>query len=103
MDQSLVPLLTPFNNDEWKMKIINFLKSKRLFRIKMGTKIEPLLDVENPKWLNKCDKFYGILSLYVSPNILDQIISIESPNEIWTTLEVLFGDKGDLRGNHLEI
>ena len=68
----------------------------------MGIEIEPLLDAEKPKWLNRYDKAYGILCLSVSPNILDQIISIESPIEIWTTLEGFFGKKDDLRENHLE-
>ena len=97
MDRSLVPLLTPFNYDEWKMKMMNFLKRKRLFEITMGTEAEPLLDAEKPKWLNRYDKAYGIMCLSVSPNILDFIISIESPIEIWTTLEGLFGKKDDLR------
>ena len=48
----------------------------------MGTEIEPLLDVEKPKWLNRYDKAYGIMCLSISLNILDQIISIKSPNEI---------------------
>ena len=102
MDRRSVPLLTPFNYDEWKTKMKNFLKRKRLFEITMGTETEPLLDAEKPKWLNRYDKAYGILCLSVSPNILDQIISIESPIEIWTTLEGLFGEKDDLSGNHLE-
>ena len=89
MDRSSVPLLTPFNYDEWKMKMMIFLKRKRLFEITMGIETEPLLDAEKPKWLNRYDKAYGILCLSVSPNILDQIISIESPSEIWTTLEVI--------------
>lgn len=83
--------------------MIIFLKRKSFFEITMGTETEPLLDVEKPKWLNRYDKAYGILCLSVSPNIIDQIISIESPNEIWTTLEGLFGKNDDLRENHLEI
>ena len=102
MDRSSVPLVTPFNYDEWKMKMMNFLKRKRLFEITMGIETKPLLDVEKPKWLNRFDKAYGVLCLSVSPNILDLIISIESPIEIWTTLEGLFGKKDNLRENHLE-
>ena len=102
MDRSSVPLLTPFNCDEWKMKMMNFLERKRLFEITMGIETEPLLDAKKPKWLNIYDKAYGILCLFVSPNILDQIISIKSPIEIWTTLEGLFCEKDDQRGNHLE-
>ena len=79
MDRSSVPLLTPFNCDEWKMKMMNFLERKRLFEITMGIETEPLLDAKKPKCLNKCDKVYGILCLSISHNILDHIISIESP------------------------
>ena len=82
MNRRSVPLLTPFNYDEWKMKMMNFLKRKHIFEITMGIDTKPLLDVENPKLLNRYDKAHGILCLFVSPNILDKIISIESPNEI---------------------
>ena len=82
MDRSLVPLLTPFNYDDWKLKMMNFLKSKCLFRITMGTEIEPLLDAKKTRWINGYDKAYGIICIVVSPNIFDHIISIESPNEI---------------------
>ena len=71
MDQSFVPLLTPFNYDEWKMKMMNFLKGKRLFKITMGIETKPLLDAEKTKWINRYDKAYGILCLSISPNILD--------------------------------
>ena len=71
MDRSSLPLLTPFNYDEWKMKMMNFLKREHLFEITMRTNTEPLLDAKKPKWLNKYDKAYGIPCLSVSPNILD--------------------------------
>ena len=58
------------------MNITKFMKRKCIFGITMGTKIEPLLDDENLKWLNRYDKAYGILRLFASPNILDHIISI---------------------------
>ena len=77
MDRSSVPLLAPFNYDEWKMKMMDFLKRKHIFRIIMGTETEPLLDIEKPKLINRFDKACGILCLSVSPNILDYIISIE--------------------------
>ena len=68
----------------------------------MRTNTKPLLDAKKPKWINRYDKAYYIMCLYFSPNIVDQIISIESPYEIWTTLEGLFGKKDDLGENHLE-
>ena len=43
MDQSSTPLLTPFNYDEWKMKMINILKRKRIFEITMGTEKKPMV------------------------------------------------------------
>ena len=71
MDRSSFLPINPFNYEEWKMKMPIFLKRKHIFGITTGTKREPLFDVENPKWLNRFKKSYGILCLYVSPNILD--------------------------------
>ena len=53
------------------MKMPIFLKRKCIFGITMGTETKPLFDVENPKWLNRFEQAYGILCLYVSPNIID--------------------------------
>ena len=56
MDRSSVPLLTPFNYDEWKMKMMDFLKRKRLFKITMGTETKPLLDDEKTNGLTYMTK-----------------------------------------------
>ena len=45
---------------------------------------------------------YGRLCLSVSRDILYEIINIESPHEIWTTLKGLYGDENDLEERHLE-
>ena len=70
-DQSSFLPINPFNYEEWKLKTPIFLKRKRIFGITMGAEMEPLFDVENPKLLNRFEKSYGILCLYVSPSILD--------------------------------
>ena len=71
MDRRSFLPINPFNYEEWKLKMPIFLKRKCIFGITTGTEMEPLFDVENPKWLDRFEKAYGILCLYVYPNILD--------------------------------
>lgn len=97
--QSQVLLLTPFNYYEWKSKMFLFLRSRGLFKIMMGTKVESTPNVEKLKWFNRCDKAYGLLYLFVSLDLLFHIESANSPNQIWTTLEGLFGKQDVLRGH----
>ena len=59
-------------------------------------------DEDKPKWFNKCDEAYGILCLSISPNFLFHIESLDTPNEIQTKLETLFGTQDSMRGHMLE-
>jgi len=68
----------------------------------MGIKFESILDDENMKWFNICDEAYGLLCLSISLDLLFHIKFGSSPNQIWTTLEGLFGKHNVLRGHHLE-
>ena len=58
----------------------------------MQIKFEPILDDENMKWFNKCDESYGLLCLSISLDLIFHIKFGSSPNQIWTTLEGLFGE-----------
>jgi hypothetical protein len=42
-------ILTPFNYFEWKPKIELLLQSKGLYRLTMGTEVEPTLAIEKSK------------------------------------------------------
>jgi hypothetical protein len=68
----------------------------------MGIKFEPILDDENMKWLNVCDEAYGLLCLSISLDLLFHIKFSSSPNQIWTTLEGLFGKHDVSIRHHLE-
>ena len=68
----------------------------------MGLETEPIKDEDKSKWFNKCDEAYGTLCLSVSPDLLFHIESLNSPNEIWTKLETLFGTQDLMRGHMLE-
>ena len=73
--------------------ILLHLRSKGVYQIVMGIETEPILEDEKSDWLNKSDIAYGRLCLSVSRDILYEIINIESPHEIWTTLKGLYGDE----------
>ena len=68
----------------------------------MDVEKEPTTDTEKIKWFNHCDEAYGLLCLSVSPNLLFHIESAKTPNEVWKTLETLFGKLDVMRGQELE-
>ena len=68
----------------------------------MGLETEPAKDEDKPKWFNKCDEAYGTVCLSVSPDLLFHIESLDTPNEVWTKLETLFGTQDSMRGHMLE-
>ena len=59
-------MLTPFNFFEWKAKMVIQLRSKGLFRVTMGTEVEPNSIVQKAKYFNKLDEAYGFLCLRIS-------------------------------------
>ena len=68
----------------------------------MGLETELDKDEDKPKWFNKCDEAYGTLCLYISLDFLVQIESLDTPFEIWTKLETIFGTQDSMRGHMLE-
>jgi hypothetical protein len=91
-------LIVPHNYLEWKPKILLLLRSRGLYQITMATKVEPNSADVKIDFLNRQDMAIGFIFLSISPEILHQVYeeSQESnPNELWTRLEVLFGNKED--------
>ena len=68
----------------------------------MGLETKPDKGEDKPKWFNKCDEAYGTLCLFVSPDFLFHIESLDTPNQIWLKLEILFGTQDSMRGHMLE-
>ena len=63
---------------------------------------EPNVVIEKAKWHNRLDEAYGLLCLYISPDILFHLYGFTTPNQVWTKLESLFRVKDVLRAHQLE-
>ena len=59
-------MLTPFNLFDWKEEMVIQLRSKSLYRVTMGTEVEPNSDVEKAKYFNRLDEAFGLLCLSIS-------------------------------------
>jgi hypothetical protein len=96
MDYSSEILLTSHNYLEWKKKIIIMLICRGLYQITMEMEVEPDSADEKNDFLSRQDMAIGCILYFISPEILHQVYddSQESnPNELWTILEVLLGNK----------
>jgi hypothetical protein len=49
------------------------------------------------------DDAFGLICMSMSPELLFHIEACATPNEIWTTLEGLFGKQDKMRGHMLKI
>ena len=88
---SLVPLLSLFSNySEWKKKMIASLMRQGLYRVSIGLG-EESFESEND-WLNECDAAFGTIALALSPSLRYLSRSIEYPKELWTRLDITFGN-----------
>jgi hypothetical protein len=64
----------------------------------MAMEVEPDSADEKNDFLNRQDMAIGFIFLSISPEILHQVCDVTqefTPNELWTILEVLFGNKED--------
>jgi hypothetical protein len=62
----------------------------------MATEVEPDSTDEKNDFLNRQDMAIGSIYMNISPEILHQVCDVTqdfTPNELWTRLEVLFGNK----------
>ena len=84
-------MLTPFNFFEWKAGMVIQLRAKGIFRVTMGTEVEPNSAVEKDKYFKKLDGAYGLLFLSIARDLFFHLDSLTSPNEVWENLESLFG------------
>jgi hypothetical protein len=96
MDYSPKILLTPHNYLEWKPKILLHLRCKGLYQITMAMEVDPNSVDEKNDFLNRQDMAIGSICMSVSPELFHQVYEESqglTPNELWTRLEVLFGNK----------
>ena len=81
---------------EWKPNIPLLLRCRVLYQITMAMEVEPDFANEKNDFLNRQDMAIGFICLSISTEIFHQVCDVTqefSPNELWTKLEVLFGNK----------
>jgi hypothetical protein len=96
-------ILTPYNYFAWKENMIMHLRSRGLYRLTMNIEIEPTSSIEKSKYLNRMDEAFGTTCSLISPKLLFHISSCKTPNEAWTTMEIIFGKQDEIRGHFLEV
>jgi hypothetical protein len=102
MDYSPEILLTPHNYLEWKPKILLMLRCRGLYQITMAMEVEPDSVDEKNDFLNRQDMAIGCILYFISPEILHQVYDDSqefTPNDLWSILEVLFGNKEECMQN----
>jgi hypothetical protein len=96
MDYSSRIILMPHNYLEWKPKKIILLRCKGLYQIAMEMEVEHDFVDEKNDFLNRQDMAIGSIGMFVSLELF-HLVYEESQglnlNELWTRLEVLFGNK----------
>jgi hypothetical protein len=68
-----------------------FVISRGLYRLNMAMEIQPISAIEKSKYLNRMDEAYISLCMHISLELLFHVSSFKNPNEIWKTMEGLFG------------
>jgi type II secretory pathway component PulC len=87
----LVIILTLYNHFEWKLKAAFQPKRKGLYNLMMTTETKPISVLEKTRWANRKDEATRILLELISTSLWFHVVTCKTPNEIWTTLEGLFG------------
>ena len=72
--------LTPLKFFDWKEDMVIQLRSKELYRVTMGTEVEPNSVVEKAKYFNRLDEAYGLLFLSISRELLFHIDILTTPD-----------------------
>ena len=78
------------------------MRSKGLFRVTMGTEVEPNYPVEKSKFFNRLDEAFGIFCLNILRDLLLHVDRLTTPNEEWLKLKALFINTNEMRGHQLK-
>ena len=93
MENVRIYLLTSTNYFQCKSQMEDLLRSKGIYRIKLGTKIAPIDDEEIVKWDDKNDQACGLIGMPISPDLRFHLDGLDSPIEAWEKLNNFFGFK----------
>jgi hypothetical protein len=89
-------ILTSYNYLEWKPKITLLLKHRGIYQINMEMEVYHDSVDKNNDYFNRQYMTIGCIFWSISSEILHQVYDESrdsTPNELWTKLEVLFGNK----------
>jgi hypothetical protein len=92
----------PHNYLEWKPNILLMIICRGLYQITMAMEVEPDSVDEKNDFLNRQDMAIGCMLYFISPEILHQVYDDSqelNPNNLWSRLEVLFGNKEECMQN----
>ena len=78
------------------------LRLKGLYRVTMGTKVNPKSVMEKSKFFNMLDEAFGMLCLSILRDLLFHVDSLTTPNKVWLKLEASFGKTNEMRGHQLK-
>lgn len=92
MDLPKVVLLTPYYYHEWRFEMEILLLKLR----------KPTSVAEKRKLFDRRDEALGTLIMSICRDLRYHVVSCKTPNEIWTTLESLFGKPDKMRKFKLE-
>jgi hypothetical protein len=96
-------ILTLYNYFEWKKKMDFFIRGRGLYRFTMAMEKKPTSAIEKSKYIIRMNEACGALCIHMSPELLFHVSTCKSPNEIWTTMEGLFGKQYEMRGHMFEV
>ena len=68
----------------------------------MNTEAKPNSTIEKSKYFNRMDEAFSLLLLSISPAFCFHVDTCNTLNEVWTTLENLFGKQDEMRAHILE-
>jgi hypothetical protein len=103
IQSNLVVILTPYNYFDWKPKAEFQLRSKGLYNLTMATETKPTSAIDKMRWANCKDEATWLLLDLISIDLWFHVVTCKTSNEIWTTLEGLFGKQDEMRGHMLEV
>jgi hypothetical protein len=72
------------------------LRSRQLYELTMDTETKPTSAIEKSKYLNQMDEAFGTICSFISPELLFHISPCKTPNEVWTTMEGIFGKHDEM-------
>ncbi|KAG8370120.1 hypothetical protein BUALT_Bualt14G0084400 [Buddleja alternifolia] len=94
------------NYKYWRLCMEAYLQGQDLWDMTLGLDVIPVDTPENAearrKWRIKCGKAMFALRTSISKEFIDHVREVDSPKEVWDTLEALFMKKNTSRLQFLE-